>query len=528
MSQSRRWALALGAALPLVAGTVAAQEAGFVEIGRELDGRPTPTLDWHAQLRSRGELLHNLDLDRGLDSAGLALYPVPASSTQGQTLSHADLRLRTDFALRTPRGGGGVVVRLDWLDHLALGSAPDGPPSGAIGQRSPTQLATLRRAYGLIALPFGALALGRMSAHWGLGMVAHGGDGVDSNRGDASDRVAFVTPLAGHIWALAYDWSATGPQAPRPDGVRTVDLDPADDVRSLTFAVLNIHAQVARDRRKRAGLTTVEYGAYVATRWQDKDAAPAWSSAVPPAQLRPADWMTRGLRVFAADAWMRAAGPWGRVEGEATVVRGGYDQASLLPGVAIRDRVEVQQWGVALQSDLGDVRAGWSAGLDGGAASGDAAPGIGAFASPAAGVGKPGAIRGSQVDLPRDRALTEMRMHPDFRIDRLLFSELVGAVVDAAYVRPHVRIVLPQFGAGALYGELAVIRSWALAKSSAPGQQRSLGLEIDPTLSYTTVDGITAQLQYALLLPQAGLDNPEAGLAAQPAQLVRLLLRWTL
>ena len=522
-----RWRalVALVAGLPALAS---AQEAGFAEIGRELEGGPTKTLDWSANLRSRAELLHNLDLDRGLDSAGLPLYPVPPSHPQSQTLSHADLRLRTDVALRTPHGGGGIVLRLDWLDNLAMGAHPNDTPSATTGQRTPVNIATLRRAYGLIALPFGALAVGRMSAHWGLGMVAHGGDGIDSNRGDASDRAVLVTPLAGHIWALAYDWSATGPAALRPDGLRTVDLDPSDDVRSLTLAVLNVRTQVARDRRTRADKTTVEYGAYASTRWQNTDAPATWSALTPPAQLQASDWVARGLRVYAADAWARALGPWGRVEAEAVVVRGGYDQASLLPGVAIRERVEVRQWGVAAQSEFGDRHGGWSYGLDGGAASGDAAPGVSQPNNPALGVGKPGAIHGSQLDLPRDKALTELHMHPDFRVDRILFAEIYGGVVDAAYLRPHLRKTWAQFGAGQLFAELAVVQSWMLAQASAPGQQRALGLEIDPTLAYVAMDGISAQLQYGLLLPQSGLDNPAMGMAAHPAQMVRLLLRWAI
>ncbi|MSQ83146.1 MAG: hypothetical protein EXR77_09590 [Myxococcales bacterium] len=500
-------------------------QAGLVDMTQGLDGTPTKALNWQASFRTRSELLHNLDLDRGLDPTGEPLYPVPPATATGQMLTHADLRLRTDFTLQTAKGGGAVHMRLDWFDNLALGSRPAGPPAAATGQQSPTNLATLRRAYGVIALPFGALALGRMNAHWGLGMVAHGGDGLDTDRGDASDRVAFATPLAGHIWAVSYDWSASGPQALRPDRTRTVDLEPSDDVKSLTIAVLNVRLPLARERQLRAEKTTVEYGAYAATRWQNRDVPSSWASAQPPLTLTSADWVTRGMQVYAGDVWARAAGPWGHIEVEGLYLTGRFEQISLLAGVQVTAPVDVRQWSAVMQSRFGAAGDGWSFGVDGGAASGDSAAGV-ASQDAAAKFAKPGTIAGAQVDPPRDTLLSEFRMHPDFRVDRILFRELYGAVADAAYFRPHLRRTWAQFGAGSLYFELAAVQSWALAQASAPGGQRSLGLELDPTLTYASRDGIVAQVQYAALLPQAGLDNPAQGLTARAAQLVRLLLRW--
>ncbi|MBF5067435.1 hypothetical protein G6O45_29990, partial [Salmonella enterica subsp. enterica serovar Istanbul] len=84
----------------------------------------------------------------------------------------------------------------------------------------------------------------------------------------ASDRIAFITPLFSHIVALAYDCSATGPQAGRPNQNRTVGFEPSTDVRTVTFAWLRWKDDEARLRRRRAGKTTVEYGSYITHRWQ--------------------------------------------------------------------------------------------------------------------------------------------------------------------------------------------------------------------------------------------------------------------
>ncbi|HRE88863.1 MAG TPA: hypothetical protein PK095_06935, partial [Myxococcota bacterium] len=77
----------------------------------------------------------------------------------------------------------------------------------------------------------------------------HGGDDPDSDGGDAADRVAFSMPLMGLVFSFAYDFTATGPDTPRRGGTKSVDLDPSDDVSTLTFAVLRYHDARAHRRR---------------------------------------------------------------------------------------------------------------------------------------------------------------------------------------------------------------------------------------------------------------------------------------
>lgn len=515
------WAIA---AAPAQASDRPGLAEAAAQVGVEIDGRPASAVEAMAELRARAAWLYNLDLDRGVDPAGRSIYPVPPASPASQSLRHGDLRLRTDVVLHTPRGGGVAVVRLDWFDGLAPGAAPDGPPIAAVGQAPPVRIASLRRAYGVLALPFGALAVGRMNAHWGLGMVGHGGDGADSDGGDAVDRAALVTPLFGHLWAVAFDWAATGPQAPRPADGMPIDLDPSDDVRALTFAVFQTRGAPAHARRLRAGRTTWEYGALASLRWQDRDVPATWAAASPPDALRASDWVARDLRMWTGDAFVRATGPWGRAGVELAAASGDIGAVSLLPGTSVRQPIAIRQWGAAAQSafDAGS----WTLGLDAGAASGDSAPGVAAWRDSTAPFGPLGVIRGAQVDGPRDHLLSEFRFNPNYRIDRILFRELYGAVADAAYLRPHLARSWTPFGAGDLRAEIAVLASWALAAASAPGGARPLGIEVDPTLTYRTVDGTSVQVQHALLVPLAGLDNPAAGLKARWAQLWRVQVGW--
>ncbi len=356
---------------------------------------------------------------------------------------------------------------------------------------------SVRRAYGEVLTPFGLLAAGRMGAHWGLGMVANGGDELDSDGGDAADRVAFITPLAGHIWAVAWDFAATLGEVPRKSGQPPVGLAPDSDVEVLTFAVLRWHSDLTRERRHAAGRTTFEYGLTASWRWQDVD-VPAGTS-IP---------VERGLGFGLGDLWLRVQSQSLRIELEAAVLWGGIDEVSQTPGVHFRDGVTSLQWGLVMESEIGERSDAFTFGLDLGIASGDPSPGF----------------DGAQAALPYDTRADAFRFHPDYRVDRILFRELIGTVTDAAYLRPHVRWRLVEFDRGELVFSLSVIASLALEPASTPSGGRALGVEFDPTLAYRSTDGFQCALEHAILVPLAGLDNPELGLDARPAQLLRLRL----
>jgi uncharacterized protein (TIGR04551 family) len=518
-------------ATSLLALLVAPQQAratGFHEIGQDYVPREKTEIDLSGYFRTRGELLENLDLDRGLTPSGDPLFPVSPSRPSSQTLTHWDMRWRTDVHVYAPGSMVGVKARFDVLDDVALGSRPDGVPSATTTQLAGADAIRVRRVYGEIVLPFGLLAAGRMGTHWGLGIVANGGDCLDCDTSDATDRVAFITPLAGHIWALAYDFSATGPQIPRRAQDRTIGFLPSADVRTLTFAWLGWHDEDARARRRQAGKTTLDYGSYLTYRWQNDDVPGTY---VPVAQ--PVDpfadggtgVMARGYRAGAIDGWLRVLFPAGRIEAEAALITATVDQPSLVPGVLFRQPAKSRQVGAALESDFGSPDAAFSAGLDAGYASGDPAPGFGVVQSPSAKAPQPGDLDGPQASPPRDTRVDNFRFHPDYRIDRILFREILGAVTDAVYARPHARLRVARAKSSQLTATTAVIGSTAVEPRSTPSGKGPLGIEVDPSLVFET-PAFLAALDYAVLVPLSGLDNPVAHLDAKPAQLVRLRLNY--
>jgi uncharacterized protein (TIGR04551 family) len=518
--------IAAAAAALLVSSSAGA--TGFHEAGQDFVPREKTEVDLSGYFRTRGEALHNLDLDRGLQPNGQPIFPVPQSDPKAQTLTHWDMRWRTDMRVYAPGSMVAVKARIDVLDNVALGSLPEGIPSASGTQRSPADVLRVRRAYGELLLPFGLIAAGRMGTHWGLGMVANGGDCLDCDSADASDRVAFITPLFGHIFALAYDFSATGPQAVRPNQNRTVGFEPSTDVRTATFAWLRWKDDETRIRRRRAGKTTVEYGSYITHRWQTNDVPAAYLQSAQP--LDPfanggTGVTARGFRATAFDAWLRLTFPWARVEAEGAFITAIVDQPSLIPGLLLRDPVKSRQIGAVLQTDFGPIDSMFTAGLDGGYASGDPAPGFGVVVRPNAAPPQNGDLDGPQASPRRDNRIDNFKFHSDYRIDRILFREIIGAVTDAMYVRPHARLRLTRTRSAELSATTDIIGSRAVEASSTLSGKAPLGVEVDPSLIFET-HSFLAALDYAVLFPLAGFDNVVTGQTGKPAQLIRLRLNY--
>ncbi len=524
LSPSKRAFLLALLALP-------ASASGLADHGDDLYPRETTEVRLNGVFRVRGDLLHNLDLDRGTDPTGRPLFPVPLSDPNAQDLFTTDARLRTDLAIYAPFASIAVKVRTDLLDDLVLGSTPalspgygTAPTPAASPGQLPSSLLHVRRAYAEALTPFGLFTAGRMGNHWGLGILTDGGDRIDSDHGDAADRIAFVTALAQHLWALAYDFAAVGPLAPRPAGARSVVLDPSVDVHGVTFAVMNVREDVSVRRRLRAGKPTLEYGLIGSYRWQDFDAPVTYLPTVAGA-LTPASVMVRGFRAGTVDGWLRYQSPWLRVEAEAAALFAQVDQPSLVPGVLLRDPVSSAQLGAALETQLGGDGARFVGGLNAGFASGDPAPGFGAF--PRAGAAStPGVLDAPQVNVPRDTRVDNFRFSPDYRVDRILFAEIIGTVTDALYLRPWGRARLMDFASSALVLKASATLARAVYASSTPGNDAALGVEADTGLEWHSHDGFNALLEYAVLFPMAGFDNPAQHLTAQPAQLARLRFAW--
>lgn len=519
--------LAVAVAASVLAFARVASATGFTDVGQDIHPYDKLDLRLDGYLRLRGEALYDLDLNRGLTPSGSPLFPVSLSDPSKKTLTYGDTRLRTDTTITAPGGSMDVKARIDLLDNVPLGGSADGVPLSSTRYQQDSRALRIKRVYGEVLTPIGLLAAGRMGQQWGLGMVANGGDCDDCDSGDAADRVAFIVPTLGHIFAVAYDFSATLATTARPDGSRFIDFEPAADVRTATFAFLRYKDERTLARRRAAGRTTLEYGATISHRWQGSDIPATYlTSPGAPPPITAASVTTRGYQATVFDVWGRLTTRLVHVEVEAAYVGGTIEQASLVPGALYRDPVTSRQFGAALESEVAAPRGSVGAGLDLGYASGDDSPGFGAF--PGAQIARPGDLDGSKLNPPFHTHVDNFRFNTDYRIDRILFREIIGTVTGAAYARPHARWTMARLGRGGVEAQVAAVGSTAVFAASTPGGKRPLGIEIDPTLGYGNGDGFSIALEYGVLFPLAGLDNVDQRLAAKPAQLarVRLLYRF--
>jgi uncharacterized protein (TIGR04551 family) len=484
--------------------------AALGELGAELTPRkyaaPRDKVDFdlHGYFRTRGYMFDNFDLDRGLDAAGQPLYPIPLGG--GQVFRGGDLRLRTDLDAYAPGTGVAVHARVDLIDDVGFGATPvvgtadAAAPYASVSQRP--AIASIKRGWGEVLTPFGVLAAGRMGLQFGLGMFANGGDCDDCEGGDTADRIAFASPIAGHIVAVAYDVSSSGPYTTRDDGREVLDLEPSDDVHTATAGILRLAVPATRARRAAAGRATLEYAAYLSQRWQQNDVPasylPIATSRTPTAN----DLVLRDFRGTIASAWARISSASLRLEAEGVYATARVGQASLVPGAELTQPITSNQYGVAFESDLAPTPRA-RLGVDAGLASGDSAPGF----------------NGPQIKPPADTTVDAFRFSPDYHVDQILFREIIGTVTDATYIRPHVRAILTNVGASRIEASAAVIASWAMEAASTPNDKGYLGLEVDPELRYVS-SAFGAVIDYAVFLPGAAFDGTT--LPARPAQALRV------
>lgn len=500
---------------------------GLGNYGATLGQRRAKIWEIGGYARMRGELQHNYDLDHGPTPGGQLLYPLPLGNPKRQLLTRADMRLRTDLAAHAPRGWISMNVRLDVLDNFALGSAPSGIPAATSTQLSGPEVIRVKRAFAQVLTPLGVIAIGRMGNHWGLGMLANSGDCSGCDSSDASDRIAWALPAFKHVFALAYDISASGPFVSDAAGTRAIGIAPRASVHSVTAAFLRSRSPNSLTRRRHGGRLTFEYGAYGSYRWQNLDVPSTYlplASAAP--ELDRGQLMIRGYQAAATDGWLRLTGKWFRVEAEGAFLWAHVEQPSLIPGVELPQPATSTQGGFALENDVGEVDGRWGVGVDLGFASGDRAPGFGAYPAINGAAPVPGDLEGAQATPPYDNAVNNFRFHSDYRVDRILFREIIGTVTDATYVRPHARYTAWRGATGQLDIKLAGVFSAAVESTSTPGGKRPLGVELDPSIVFRTNFALEAAFEPALLIPLSGLDNVAAGYAAKPAQLYRARLQF--
>ncbi|MBN1773728.1 MAG: TIGR04551 family protein, partial [Deltaproteobacteria bacterium] len=426
-----------------------------------------------------------------------------------------------------------LVVTVDILDNLVLGSTPEGyanqpgasggyelaarSPWTPIGAFASTQVPpvgginsfndsiTVKRAWAEVTTPLGRLMFGRMQSHWGLGILANGGNDIDSDYGDLADRIMWAARYMGIVGALGADFAGEGPtsQAIFQSQGQPWDLGQLDDV-SQYLAVLGYRpAEEEQLIRLRSGLPAFAGGAYYVFRNQVLSSE-GTSFLGGASDLTP---VRRDAFAHIIDLWFQFRYERFRAETEWTLIYGGLmntQQTSFA-----EENYEVLQYGGVLQLEytaIGQptIRSNrLRFGLEAGYASGD--PNEEGLAPTTGLITQRGDSSTAGV-----HTLSRFSFDPDFNVDLILFEQILGRVSGAYYFRPWVDYTLA-LGVGRskkfLNFRLDVLWSRASEFMSTHSNLPDLGLEIDAAVTFETADNFIARLQYGVFFPFGAFED---------------------
>lgn len=492
------------------------------------------TLDGY--FRTRPTLYQNFDLGRPADPSGYLLFPRPGTSPNDRTQAGVNMRARLEPTLNISEEVR-LRMQIDALDNVVFGSTPSTPydPRYLFNVFDESQIAPraginsfndaimVRRAYGEVSTPVGILRFGRMGSHWGLGMMYNDGNCLDCDYGDTVDRIQFVTePFPGFYVAPMLDFVAEGPVAQRDvTGGEPFDLSNSDDAHAFVLAVARRDTEQQMRAKLDNGMAVFNYGLHFSYRVQRNEQVGFLPTTVPggftgdePAPTDPV-YVTRNSSLYVPDLWVKYEKKAFRLELEAAAVLGSIGNRALdaagANNPALNQSLQVVQFGGVAQGEYRLMDGQLKLQLELGFASGDKAPGFGnrpaRRTAAADGETVAGDIDGPQwaCEGPgacQDNAIRNFRFDRDYRIDLILFRNIIGGITDTAYAKPTLTYSLAE--GFDLYG--SIIYSRAIYGESTPSSEiPDLGVELNAGAMYVTDDGFIGGIAYGILFPLGGL-----------------------
>ena len=490
-----------------------------------------PWLEHHGFFRFRADFFYNLDLD----THGSSPIPPPLESeqrgedyqehinpTDDEVLAGANITFRYTPTMHITEDLR-VHAVFDILSNLVLGTTPSpGAEIGALsfdGSTTPSlsnigeESLLVRAAWAEVDTLIGYLAVGRMPAHWGLGLVENNGGVfsatqqalgeaawtcVDCDHGDFIDRVSLITREPFYrLFYLGFTWDYFDQGAAAYDSADTFgqayDLSPSDDVLQLTFSIFDEpRSRKEIDERIRANEKleiALDWGARFTYREQDL------------AQVDPEaidyDGASTNPLLFSADATIYMIDAWFK-----TSKRFSGSRAFSLAAEAVTTFIEVGATQVDDEEDHDQV-------LFGGALEA-----IGQFSDLYIGFNG-GVAGGTKIDYSGAIAANSgMRFDSAYQLDLIMFNELMGGVNNSVYFNPWIAYHFPlqQLAGGSTVGaRFDILSALALEKEATPGEEYWYGLEGDLSVFYEESDRYRFEIATGLFLPGAAWTRRAGG-----------------
>jgi uncharacterized protein (TIGR04551 family) len=530
-------------------------------LGTAAEGPKLEFFEVDGYLRTRADLFDDFGLKRGLDANGVYLFPAPIDRPDARsTLASANMRLRLEPTLNVSEHVR-VRIQADLLDNYVLGATlpaqsqylntpATGQSSGASG--TDRAVFNLKRAWGEVETPLGLLSFGRMPTAWGLGIRLPVNDGLDDDWGHTVDRMQFATlPLTTPVGQLTFvpylDFRSEGTLSADvrygAGAGQPFDRDSGDDARTFGLRAVRLDTDAELRRKLDRGEASVNYGAFYEYQtwaslyptWLQSGFGDTTGNSTDPTKL-----VQRKEYEHVFDLWYRYRTARFHLEAEVSGQIGQIGNPTLDPAYT-GPQILVRQFGGAARASYQVSPNKFSMGMEIGVASGDSAPGFGnrpnqLDVTDPTNPKQPsyGAAEGPQFGTYThkgktivDRDIRNFRFDPGYRVDLILWREILGQVTDAVYFRPSIRWDI----VSGLAFDAAIIYSQAIYSTSTPSATENgdgnspLGLELDTKLSYTGDDGFSGWLQYGLLQPLDGFSGAGVGLGRAHAVRAGLALR---
>jgi uncharacterized protein (TIGR04551 family) len=536
-----------------------------------------PILEIHGNFRVRGEMFYRFSLGR-VDPPDTALWPRPPdapyySYPKGQvgtdtlcTAKEADVGSNDDpshldFACKNNTQTGAnlrfrlnpeihisdnlrVVSQIDLLDNIVMGSTPSGysmqpgssgyapgarsdyePQSFADQSTSPPRSGInslsdsvhVKRVWGEYSTPVGELRFGRMPNHWGLGMVNNSGDGYDDDYQSTIDRVQFVfgvKPLDLFLSA-ALDFPNEGPTSEvlPNSGAQPYDLAKLDDVNQYVGSIARKKSFELTKLALTRGEVVVNGGVQLTYRDQllsadcgVESSLCADPTSVPSYGIR---YSRRDAHYWLPDLWVQVLYGQFRFEAEAATIQGSTHNARNATSYDTT-KYDFASWGFATEFEQRLVENRLHLGMNFGWAQGDAdVDGL-----------EPGNNPNTFGQLGGDHTISTFRFNPAYRVDMILFRNILTRVQGAYYFRPSLGYdFIRDLTGQRLGGQIAGIWSRASEFMQSPGHDHDLGIELNGALYFQSKDGALndepanmggfyARLEYGILFTLSGLGYP--------------------
>ena len=568
----RNTASAGAAAVALLAGSAGAWAEGVPETGAEAPRRVLRDLgpvvqaapfwvEHHGSFRFRPELLVGGDLGAGTSPVPSPLAASTGDDADAQTLSWASVRLRYEPTLHLGRSLE-IHLGLDALDNLVLGSThersgglvaddllSDAAASASAGEGTWRDALRVHSLYGrwLVADAID-LAVGRLPQHFGLGLSRNAGQCADCDFGSVVDGARAALTLSGFRVEASWEWTAVGATTAGPGELgQAVDLGQEDDVTTYTLQVgqrpVRAEELAARtvllEQERGWGVDWAIFSSFTDQTLSSSEQLESTSLECRPMSVSPSGQQQQDvdcIQLYRRGASFWRPGAWVRAEhrpAPGSTLRLELEVAGLVGEIAHPQRLEVEDskeskdflaFGGALEVEY--LTPSFSLGLDAGFATGDDGDFVGVLDGQNI-VDPDDDAYGQNDNVRLNRTVTGFTFHRDYRLDLILFRQVLGAVTNAVYLKPWIAKDVLQLDDATLSLRLDVLYALAANPEGTPGDGSQWGVEVDGRVGLRFPSGLAFELAAGVLVPLDALDDAVTGASGDPAFAARGLATWS-